>query len=142
MTTFKKLALAGVASAAVVIGGLGGLAVASAVSTPPPPTPLTEAELSWNPVAKVPDNGAGLTYGFIDQGLLTDASARADLVFVSTDDGKDGYAYMAELLPGYDAKTPEEAAQYVNTEPYQVPVYELDGKTLIGYQTVNRPAER
>jgi len=131
-----------VSTAAVVAGTLAGYAIAGAV---PPPEPelkvLSEAELSVSPVDRFPVNAAGQTLGLVDQGLLTDHTARAELILVTTDDGQDGYAYYDELLPGLNVSGEGNAGPASRGEPYEVAVYEIDGTTVIGYQTVNRPAK-
>ncbi len=117
---------------------LGGASIASALTSSSPEIP--PASLSVGAVDEFPVTDGGLSYGYVDQGLRTDPSARADLVAVTTDAGQEGWAYFAELMPAHVATTPEEARRLSTDEPYAVAVYELDGQTLIGYQTVNRPA--
>lgn len=138
--TARVAILLGVCSAAVVGGSLAGLAIASAI--PPTEPRVEEGPGSVHPVAEFPVNESGQTYGYVDQGLLSDPSARAQLVAVTTDEGVDGWAYFAELMPAAMATTPEEAEALSTGEPYKVAVYELDGRTLIGFQTVNRQLEQ
>lgn len=71
---------------------------------------------------------------------LADHTARAELTFVRTDDGKEGYSYYRELLPGPGTNS-ERSEPAFRGEPYRVAVYEPDGVSLVGYQTVNRPVE-
>lgn len=133
--SIKVLGMAAAASAALVVGSFTGVAIASAVS------PTTE-QMGVTLLNEFRVTDQGLTYGFVDQGLAEDPGARADLVAVTTDDGKDGWAYSAEYMPWNFVEKPDEAAKSSTNQPYTVPVYELDGKSLIGYQTVNRPAEK
>lgn len=68
-------------------------------------------------------NEDGLTYGIGLKGV--------DLGLAMTDDGKMGYVYQKELYASLD-DTPEEK-YYKMTHTRELPVYESDGKTLIGY---------
>lgn len=129
--------IGGGAAIALVAGASSGMAIAAATQ----PTEAAIFETSVNGVESFKTNANGQTYGWVDQGLLDDPSARATLVGVVTDDGKEGWAYTSELMPWLDAKTPEEAASLTTDQPYAVAVYALDGKTLLGYHTVNRPPE-
>lgn len=138
MKKIKKVAIAiAIASAALVAGSLSGFLIANAVA------PAQTVDYgSVNAVEKFPVNDSGQTYGFVDQGLHSDPSARAQLLAVTTDDGKDGWAYAIELLPAAYAQTPEEAEKLSTDDPYEVAVYELDGRTFIGFHTVNRLPEK
>jgi hypothetical protein len=60
-------------------------------------------------------NASGQTYGVADE------TGTPDLISVVATNGKDGYAYVSQLLAGQQ-----------NQEPRTVPVYESDGKTVIG----------
>lgn len=140
MKKLAKVALAlSVSSAAIVGGSIAGYTIA--VATTPTPAPVI-ADGSVHPVEKFPVNASGQTYGFIDQGLISDPSIRPQLVAVSTDEGKDGYAYYVELFPSSTAKSPADAKALSTDQPYPVPVYEVDGKTVIGVHTVNRLPEK
>lgn len=135
----RRILLAVAIGMAALTAGVGvGTVAATALASSTTPS---DAE-SVNAVDAFPTNKFGQTYGYVDQGLTSDAAARAELVFVTTDGGKDGWAYSADLLPGAFAKTFEDAVRESKTEPFEVSVYELDGRTLIGSTTVNRPPER
>lgn len=135
MMEIKKVVLASTILAATILGGsVTGVAIASSM-LPPPVQSEAGAVASVESFAV---NDSGLTYGFVNQGLVSDTAARADLVMVTTDEGADGWAYSSELMPWIHAKTPQEAEALTTDRPYRVAVYQLDGKTLIGYQTVNR----
>lgn len=134
----RASAAIGVAAAALVAGSLTGLGIATAVNSAAPPQ---EVQHSVNAVDAFPTNDFGQTYGFVDQGLLSDSDARAQLVAVTTDQGKDGWAYWAQLMPPLTADSAEEAQALSTDQPYQVAVYELDGRTPIGFHTVNRAPE-
>ena len=134
-----------VSTTAIVAGTLSGFAIAAAVPAPVTPQTeavLSEADLSVLPVDKFPTNDAGKTYGLVDQGLVTDHTIRAELLFVTTDEGRDGYAYHDDLLPGFTQESVPGSGADDRGEPYEVAVYELDGVTMIGYHTVNRDASR
>lgn len=141
----KKLAkvaiVLAVSSGAIVGGSLAGFTIAVATSPAPVAQPQGGAE-SVRAVEKFPVNESGQSYGLVDQGLLSDSSVRPQLVLVTTDEGVDGYAYYAELFPAAVARSQNEAKALSTDEPYEVPVYEVDGKTLIGMHTVNRPPEK
>lgn len=60
-----------------------------------------------------------------------------DLILVEADNGKTGYAYKEDFYDiSNQPKNPEEAVEYMkNFEKYNnrvIPVYEKDGKTVIG----------
>lgn len=135
----KFAATLAIAACAITAGTFGGMAISNAVITPP--APLTHENQSIHPVDKYPTNEAGQTYGFIDQGLISDDQQRPQLVMVTTDDGEDGFAYYLELFPNAGVESPLEAEASNHPESYSVPVYEVDGKTQIGFHTLNRPPE-
>lgn len=139
MKKLTKAAAALALSAAAIVGcSTAGFFVAMASA----PTVSPKAPDVGSPYAvdHYPVNAQGQTYGMIDQGLAGDPEARAELIAVTTDDGKEGYAYGQDLFAPVPSG-PDEAAT-LSDEPYEVPVYELDGRTLIGVHTVNRPAGR
>jgi hypothetical protein len=69
-------------------------------------------------------NAKGETYG------VTNAQGMPDLVEVIANNGKIGYSYRDQLL-GPQPKNPEEALHWHPT-PHAIPVYESDGRTVIG----------
>lgn len=135
MNAKKVVIVSSLLAAAVVGGSVSGVAVASATFAPPAHDQAGQV-LDVESFAMA---DSGLTYGFVDQGLTSDPAARPDLVLVTTDEGIEGWAYSDELMPWLGVKTPEEAKALDGDVPYAVPVYELDGETLLGFQTVNRP---
>lgn len=58
----------------------------------------------------------------------------ADLIAATSAEGIDGYVYRSDLYTEHDFKTPEEAIAWQESRPPQrvIPVYESDGKTVIG----------
>lgn len=84
---------------------------------------LKPEQVALFPVLKRNENGLIYGYGF----TIT------DLVATPTDDGKWGYSYTKDLFMPADA-TPQERL-YMMTNTRQLPIYENDGKTLIGHLT-------
>lgn len=75
-------------------------------------------------------NASGQTYG-VDGGQAGSPVHEPDLVAVQATNGKLGYVYASQL----DGPTPTSPAQAVaeNNQPARtIPVYESDGKTMIG----------
>lgn len=70
-------------------------------------------------------NDDGLVYGF--------GSPVTDLATTMTDDGKAGYSYYKDWWGEVD--DPPEIKRYKLTHTRSLPVYESDGKTLVGYFT-------
>jgi hypothetical protein len=141
MKKLAKVALVlAVSSGAIVGGSLAGFSIAVA-NSPAPPVQVQGDDGSLRPVEKFSVNESGQTYGLVDQGLLSDSSVRPQLVLVTTDEGVEGYAYYAELFPAAMAKSTTEAKQLSTDQPYEVPVYDVDGRTFIGIHTVNRLPE-
>lgn len=128
-----------ISSGAIVGGSLAGFGLAMATA---PTAPAQTGEGGIQSVEKFPVNDSGQTYGLIDQGLLSDGSVRPQLVLVTTDTGEEGYAYYVELFPAVAAKSPADAERLSTDQPYEVPVYKVDGSTFIGFHTVNRPPEK
>ena len=74
-------------------------------------------------------NENGQTYGVANE------QGSPDLVAVIATTGKQGYAYPADLNVQPDFKSPEEALAWQEAhqgETFSVPVYDADGKTVIG----------
>ena len=80
-------------------------------------------------------NESGQTYG------VANANGTPDLVSVAAPNGKVGYVDRREL-EGPTPTSPTEALAWQNgpQEDVQLPVYESDGKTVIGLFPVRRPA--
>ena len=141
MKRFAKVAaILAVSSGAIVGGSVAGFTLAVA-NSPAPVLEIQGDDGSLRPVEKFPVNESGQTYGLVDQGLLSNSSVRPQLVLVTTDEGVDGYAYYTELFPTVLAKSPAEAKGLSTDQPYEVPVYQVDGRTLVGMHTVNRLPE-
>lgn len=137
-TTAKALIVTRVTLGSLLVGTVAGTVFAATTGG----APVLVVAQSINPVDAFPLTESGQTYGFVDQGLTKDPNARAELVLVTTDDGVEGWAYFRELQPAVFAKTTEEAVRLSTDAPYAVAVYKEDGKTLVGYQTVNRPSAK
>lgn len=66
----------------------------------------------------------------------------ADLILVTSDQGKDGYVYREDFYVGTDFKSPEEALawqeEFYKRYPngYSINVYKCDGETIIGTFTL------
>jgi hypothetical protein len=127
----NNVAIGAPATVLMVGGWLTGVSVAGASSSISPSG-------GPSPVAAFGKTAEGTTYGQIDQSLRGDANARPTLVMVTTDDGRNGYAYMRELLPSHFASNPAEASRLSTDQPYKVNVYASNGKTRLGSITVNR----
>ncbi len=127
-----RLALAAVAI--IAIAGLGIHAARASDQAPVVgggdpgavtlPSPATgQANVAW------PRNVHGQTYGSELRAATTDDLP--DLILVIATNGKEGYVRRTDLyLPG--PKTPEEAANRDTSSARRIPVYEVDGVTVIG----------
>lgn len=117
---------------AIFIGGLlaGGLAGTAIAGVTAPATDSQGRVISeaLAEETKFPTNEAGETFGRGDLPTLP------DLIQAVGDDGTEGYVRDSELYPPITG-TPEENAER-QAERYQVPLYESDGKTVIGTFTV------
>jgi len=76
-----------------------------------------------------PVNDKGETYGS-DMGNMMIID-EPDLILAQGENGIIGYAKKVEL-EGPKPKTPEEAVKLNNTSPREVPLYDVDGETIIG----------
>jgi len=72
-------------------------------------------------------NDNGETYGVESEEL------QPDLIYVVADNGKDGYVRRADVEAGrrHQPTNPDDAVNH-NPKPFEVPVYQSDGKTVIG----------
>ncbi|MFT4285073.1 MAG: hypothetical protein QM598_09610 [Protaetiibacter sp.] len=107
--------------------------MAPADAAPVPDAPVNEgAPLAFEV------NRFGQTFGDYGVGLRDDPGANPELIRVIGIDGVEGYAYTTEAF-GVPAATLEEAARMTEDtlEEKQVPVYEQDGRTVIGTYIAN-----
>ena len=99
------------------------------------------------PLAKAPNAGApsafdvnesGQTFGDYGIGLRGDPEANPELIRVVGLDGVEGYAYTTEVF-GVPATSLEEARSMTEEtlKEKKVPVYDQDGKTVIGVYIAN-----
>lgn len=137
--TARKALILTITAAAICGGAVAGMGISYALT--PSPAAIKAAE-ETDSVEKFSVNENGQTYGLINQGLYSDPEARPQLIFVTTDEGKDGYSYYYELFPNANVDSPEEAEASSTDKPYEVPVFKVDGKTVIGFHTVNRTPEK
>ena len=76
-----------------------------------------------------PVNDKGETYGpNMGNMMIID---EPDLILAQGENGKIGYAKKLDL-EGPKPKTPEEAVKLNNPPPREVPLYDVDGETIIG----------
>ncbi|MEK4628137.1 metal ABC transporter substrate-binding protein [Solibacillus sp. FSL R7-0682] len=78
-----------------------------------------------------PKNENGQTYGPDISGLNPGELGVPDLILAQGENGIIGYAKKVEL-EGPKPKTPEEALKLNNLPPRAVPLYAVDGETIIG----------
>lgn len=134
---FPRSAVIGVAIAALSVGGLGGAALAVGPTLFAPSGVTAEGSVPA-PAPEYKANAEGLTYGSALDAVSPETEP--DLVLVEATNGKQGYAYKSDLdrASGADVvfKSPEEALAWQKEQakvgPRAVPVYEVDGKTVIG----------
>jgi len=85
-------------------------------------------------------NEDGQAYGEI---YLDDFDNMPDLIQAAAEDGTEGYVYGTELF-GKRPETPEEAVRLQEEKeargPYTIPLYESDGKTIIGEYWIFPPS--
>lgn len=110
--------------------GTGAFATAGQIGWIALPCASQEAcSPSYAPVPSWPVNDSGQTYG--EQG---DSPVAPVLVRVMATNGKEGYAFSADLQ-GAQPTSPADAAKNFSTPrpSRQIPVYLSDGKTQIGF---------
>lgn len=134
-----RSAVAAVAIAATVLGfGVSAVAASTAIQLSAP-NGLSAADSGYAsaPMGE-PDyavNASGETYG---SALLARSSdEEPDLIQAVTTDGIEGYVRKSELdaVNGSRVKSPEEALAWqagVEGKTFHVPVYAVDGKTVLG----------
>lgn len=119
-----RMAIIGIALAVgLIIGSIGfGPVIAS-----------TYQNQSQNSAPAYPKNESGQTYGTNEN--ATSLETEPDLVSAIGEDGAAGYVYSEDLY-GEMPKTPEEAVEmmkkYKVGEVKKIPLYDVDGKTVIG----------
>ncbi|MBN9141106.1 MAG: hypothetical protein J0H23_09800 [Micrococcales bacterium] len=122
-----------VAAGSAAVGVIVGRTMAPADAAPGAAVPVNEgAPLAFE------INRFGQTFGDYGVGLRDDPGANPELIRVIGIDGVEGYAYTTEVF-GVPAATLEEAARMTEDtlEEKQVPVYEQDGRTVIGTYIAN-----
>lgn len=78
-------------------------------------------------------NDAGESYGI---GSSLENNNDPDLILAEATNGLTGYVRATDLEGGDPPSSPEEAVKSSYTPDRQIPVYESDGKTVIGYFVV------
>lgn len=120
--------------------GLGAGASVAAAAGGSAPTSVTS---QTKPAPEYSKNASGTTYGFASDSQSPEGEP--DLIAALTTEGKPGYVSKAELdvangtAASREFKTPEDAVTWMETEGRAdrvIPVYEADGKTVIGQFTV------
>ncbi|BCW44612.1 hypothetical protein [Arthrobacter sp. StoSoilB5] len=127
-------------SLCAVLGLGAGASVATAAGGLAPSNLASETKAA----PEYPRNANGNTYGFAIDSVSPETEP--DLIAGLTTDGKRGYVSKAELdvangtAASREFKTPEDAVKWTETEgraDRSIPVYEADGKTVIGEFTVS-----
>lgn len=128
MTKFSRRTFlaTGAVLGVMAVGVVSGSAIASSVMSSPADGKTPPSYQS---------NDSGLTYGSAIEAVSPESEP--DLILVVATNGREGYSYKTELdkaTGAIDFKSPEEAIawQEANAGPIAVPVYEKDGKTVIG----------
>lgn len=92
------------------------------------------------PTPKFPVNKNGETYG--SNRDVTVAGQEPDLILAKGEDGTDGYIKLKDLNKD-QPNNPEEAVAYMekmkNSDPKDIPLYDVDGKTVIGKFKIDTP---
>jgi hypothetical protein len=92
------------------------------------------------PTPKFPVNKNGETYGSNSE--VTVAGQEPDLILAKGVDGNDGYIKLKDLNKD-QPNNPEEAVAYMekmkNSAPKNIPLYDVDGKTVIGEFKIDKP---
>ena len=124
-----KIFTVGIALVAGIIAGSFTFSSIPALANKPSNS-ITVQEAS-SPKFKVNKNGE--TYGSIKD--VTVAGQEPTLILAEGIDGTVGYARFADMN-GPQPKNPEEAVAYMkkmeNSVPRNIPLYDVDGKTVIG----------
>lgn len=83
-----------------------------------------------------PTNDNGLTYG-PNMGDMTIILGEPDLILAKGENGTIGYAKKVDL-DGPQPKTPEEAVKLNDMYRREIPLYDVDGETIIGKFIIGR----
>lgn len=83
-----------------------------------------------------PTNDNGLTYG-PNMGDMTIILGEPDLILAKGENGTIGYAKKVDL-DGPQPKTPEEAVKLNDIYRREIPLYDVDGETIIGKFIIGR----
>jgi hypothetical protein len=126
--------VAGVAGAFVAVATTGDATVVArdtgAQSAPEPTAAVvSDEDIVYEP--PFPVNSSGQTYG---SSLKTGVLDGPDLMSAITKDGTQGFVLKTDVV------TPEEANGVSTTEAREIPVYDVEGKTVLGTITID-PAD-
>lgn len=133
----RSALVAGCALAVAAGAALGAAAQGDFVNSPVGLSAAEGIDSRPAPIPSYETNALGLTYGSAAHAVSSESEP--DLILVETADGATGYVYKADLDdaqgPGDDA-TPDEVLEWMNSpearQDREVPVYEVDGTTVIG----------
>lgn len=129
------------AAAGVSAGAAVGPAVAIFAPDGVSAAPGTETQAMPNPDYKT--NASGQSFG--SALLATSPETEPDLILVQADNGESGYVLKKHLddangtTAAKNFRSPQEAIQWQDTEGKanrQIPVFETDGRTVIGTFTI------
>jgi hypothetical protein len=97
---------------------------------------------SQDPAPEYPTNGSGMTYGSLSDAVSP--QTEPDLVAAVGDNGEEGYVKSSDIAPTIPLN-PEAAVRAQNSDEYRkskkVPLYAVDGSTVIGTFTLTPPAD-
>jgi len=129
-----------VAVTALLLGGAGGVAFAAVQAGPAGVASVPNGETALRTVPDYPKNDAGLTYGSAT--LANDPRDEPDLILAVASNGKIGYVKKTEEqeATGGNVESPQEAVEWqarmeallAEGGGVYIPVYAVDGKTVIG----------
>lgn len=128
---------------AVTLCAVLGLGAGASMAAASGGTASSNLSSQTKPAPEYSRNANGNTYGFVKDSLSPETEP--DLIAALTTDGKRGYVSKAELdvangtTASREFKSPEDAVKWMETEgraDRSIPVYESDGKTVIGEFTV------
>jgi len=127
-----------VAAGSAVLGVLVGRSMAPAEAAATDNVPLAKAPINAGAPTAFDVNESGQTFGDYGIGLRGDPEANPELIRVVGLDGVEGYAYTTEVF-GVPATSLEEARSMTEEtlKEKKVPVYDQDGKTVIGVYIAN-----
>jgi hypothetical protein len=140
----KNLALGAVTAMFVSLGLGAGAALAGVPTLFSPAGVTSHTQTAPMPAPSYDLNDSGQSYGSAAQ--ATSPANEPDLIAAQTTDGKEGYVRKSDLDRASGAtaaksfKTPAEALAWQAAEgriDHPIPVYEKDGKTVIGMFVVS-----